>query len=178
MLKLKENYRTFREQHRQEITELEQEFYKDDHAYLRGTRLPERLKETARKLWSDSPLSKITEGWGRNILSLELEDLKQDNVCKHNTNKEYWLMSYMLDWLNSLPEEATAEYLMANIYRRDAWRKLIQDAYEEVKEEGVKKCPDCTNELVEGEDSDGKFLYCPNEMCLNQEQHYLNQEVK
>jgi hypothetical protein len=27
--------------------------------------------------------------------------------------------------------------------------------------------------LVEGDDDDGKFLYCPNEMCLNNEQKYI-----
>ncbi len=37
-----------------------------------------------------------------------------------------------------------------------------------------KRCPDCNWVLTEGEDDDGVFLYCPNEMCLNQDQLYLH----
>jgi hypothetical protein len=29
-------------------------------------------------------------------------------------------------------------------------------------------CPDCKAELAECEGDDGKELYCPNEMCLNE----------
>ena len=130
MLKLKREYTVFKEANKADIKELEQIFFEDEHAYLRGKRLPEKTKDRINKLWFDSPLSKITSGWGKNILSYELEDLKQDGICKHNSNKEYWLKSYMLDWLNELPDIATDDFLFQNIDRRESYQILISKAYE------------------------------------------------
>ena len=36
--------------------------------------------------------------------------------------------------------------------------------------EDARFCPDCLSELAKTEDGDKSIYYCPNEMCLNEEQ--------
>ena len=40
--------------------------------------------------------------------------------------------------------------------------------------EGAKFCPDCLTQLREAEDDEGHHFYCPNEMCLNDEEIKFN----
>lgn len=37
----------------------------------------------------------------------------------------------------------------------------------------AKFCDSCWHELEVGNDGEGKFLYCPNEICLDEERYYV-----
>ena len=133
MLKLKQEYKAFAEENKQEIIDCDDMFTNDNSYYLEN-RLPVQWKKRVDKLWYASPLAHIQDGWHNEaMMHYELDDLRQDNICKGNLNKEYWLKAYMLRWLLDMPEIATAEYLMANIDRRKSWITLIKNAYSEVK---------------------------------------------
>lgn len=133
MYKLKKEYKEFAENNRQEIIDCD-EIFTDNHSHYLENRLPVSWKKRVIKLCYKSPLAHIQDGWNNEaMMKYELDDLKNDHVCKGNLNKEYWLQAYMLRWLLNMPLEATAEYLMANIDRRKSWITLIKNAYAEVK---------------------------------------------
>ena len=48
----------------------------------------------------------------------------------------------------------------------------LLDNFQDVKPE-TPLCDSCFHILAENEDEDGKYLMCPNEMCLDQTQYYI-----
>ena len=134
MLKLRDDFKSFYNANKEEIKECEAIFFAEEHKYLHTHKLPDKWKVKINILWHKSPLSKIQDGFHTYaLMDAELADLQQDGICKKNLNKEYWVQSYMLDWLDTMPEVLTAEYLFTMIDRRRAWVILIKNAYTEVK---------------------------------------------
>ena len=134
MLTLKSEYKNFIEQNKTEIAKLESVFFENDHELLRGKKLPLKTKQTIDQYWFNSPISKIQNGFVTHaLLDAELKDLKTDGFCKKNTNKVYWVKSYMLGWLSSLPVTASDEYLFHGLSTREANRIMLQNAYEATK---------------------------------------------
>lgn len=130
-LELKQEYRDFNKANRIAIKECEDIFFTDNHKYLHTHKLPEKWKSKINHLWFASPLSKIQDYFHTDgLMDAERDNLRQDGICGKNLNKEYWVQSYMLGWLDNLPEIATAEYLFENIDRRKAWILTIKNAYE------------------------------------------------
>ena len=133
-LKLKQEYKDFYKANRITIKECEGIFFTEDNKYLHTHKLPESWKLKINHLWFTSPLSKIQDGFHNNgIMNAETEDLKRDNICGKNLNKEYWIQSYMLAWLECLPETATADYLFNHIESRKAFILMLKNAYEKVE---------------------------------------------
>jgi len=131
MLELKSEYKNFIEQNKAEIAKLESVFFENGHALLRGKKLPLKTKQAINKFWDASPISKIQNGFVTHaLLDAELKDLKTDSFCKKNTNKVYWLKSYILGWLSNLPNTASDEYLIHALSTREANRIMLQNAYE------------------------------------------------
>jgi hypothetical protein len=132
MYKLKQEFKTFAIANKATIKECGDIFFANDHKYLRG-RMPDSWKRKINKLWHSSPLSKIQDGFHNNgMMDAEIEDLRHDSFCKHNTNKEYWLQSYMLGWMDGLPDKLTDEYLFNHMTSRKAFILMLKNAYNKV----------------------------------------------
>jgi len=131
MYKLKSEFKDFYTSNKVLIKEYEQIFFNNEHAYLRG-RMPVSWKIKIDKMWYQCPLSKIQDGFHNNgLMDAELENLKHDSFCKRNTNKEYWLKSYMMAWMN-LPDTLTDEYLFNHLDSRRAFILMLKNAYNKV----------------------------------------------
>lgn len=134
MLKLKQEFADFYNANKEEIKECEAIFFAEDHEYLHSHRLPDKWKAKINHLWHTSPLSKIQDGLHTYaLMDYELEDLRHDGICGKNLNKKYWVQSYMLDWLSTMPEILTTEYLFSMLGRRKSWGTLIKNAYTKVE---------------------------------------------
>lgn len=115
-------------QEKQRIRELNSLFITGDHEYLNGGKvLPKRLKEEINELYFKY-LVKINRGF-TSILDIELDDLRQDNICRGSDNKTYWVKAYMLGWLAELDEELTVEKCFAQLTCGTAVRILTSQAY-------------------------------------------------
>jgi len=131
MYNLKAEYKEFYSINKDAILECEEVFFANDHAYLRK-QLPQSWKRKIDNLWYKSPISKIQNGFINNgLMHAELEDLKRDSFCEHNTNKEYWLKSYMLTWMQ-LPDTLTDDYLFNHLDNRKAFILILKNAYERI----------------------------------------------
>lgn len=134
ILKLKQEYKDFYKVNHVAIKECEEIFFIEDNKYLHTHKLPESWKHKINHLWFTSPLSQIQDGFHNDgMMDAETKDLRQDNICGKNLNKEYWIQSYMLAWLECLPEIATADYLFNHIESRKAFILMLKNAYEKVE---------------------------------------------
>lgn len=128
--RIKKEFKQFAVKNANKIRECENIFFDNDHKYLR-TRFPEHWKKEIDNLWYISPLSKIQDGFKTTaLMDYEIADLKNDGICNRNTNKEYWVKSYMLAWLLNMPDKPDIQYLMSSIDRRESFRCLIKNAYD------------------------------------------------
>ena len=121
------------EDERHRFNEIAMDFVANDSELLRsGKRIGRKLAGEIEAAYYKY-LAGVTVGWGREILDVELEDLKHDSICKDNHNKKHWVMSYMLVWLADLKPEATADDFYTALTTREAHRVLMEKAYEPVK---------------------------------------------
>jgi hypothetical protein len=99
-------------------------FFENEHVYLEGKRLPDKL----RKEISNEFITTFGKYW-RELYFKEYNDLKGDSAYRVS-NKEYWIEAYLLSWLADLPNEITEKYLFDNIETRDSLRFMIHNFYE------------------------------------------------
>lgn len=124
---LKEQY-TLSKEEKIEIAALNEEFYKNDHELLNGKRISKSLADKISDLYYKH-LGSITFDWGNDLLKVELKDLKNDSFTGNNSNKKYWVMAYMLDWLVDLDELPMEDFFYNALTKREAYRQLLLAVY-------------------------------------------------
>lgn len=101
-----------------------------DGDYLNGKRLPEKIKAEIDALFDKSPLKSLQQGFN-SVLDIELDDLRKDPICRGNSNKRFWVKTYLLSWLVELPETLTLKKCFSLLTCREAKRIIFDKAYEQ-----------------------------------------------
>jgi len=130
-LRLKEQYK-MTEEEKTEALRVEMMFFDDDHALLKGRTLKKKDKEAIDKLYFKyiAPMNNID--WSRDLLKSELDDLRKDSFCGKNTNRSYWVKSYMIGWIRNFGETLDNVGAFYSLTSREANRRMISYAYEEI----------------------------------------------
>lgn len=130
IIKLNKKYKVTTEE-AEKIRELDMKFFENESALLRGKAMPKKLKNEIDELYTKY-LYHIQFNWSTTLLDAEAEDMKNDGFCNKNSNKGYWMKSYMLSWLIDLPERPTKEFFYRSITSREAYRELIKEVYKQI----------------------------------------------
>lgn len=126
---LKEEYK-IKPEDKGKAWELESKFFENDHALLHGKRISPKLANEINELyWKYFRNDHVS--FRGSLLEIELEDLKHDGICKGNSNKRPWVQSYMIEWLEGLPEVAEIGLFYGSLTSREAYRELLAKAYQE-----------------------------------------------
>jgi len=128
-LKLKKQYK-MTEEEKTESQRVENMFFDDDHKLLKGGTLKKKDKEAIDKLYFKyiAPMNNID--WSGDLLKSELDDLRKDSFCGKNTNKSYWVKSYMIGWIRNFGETLDNVGAFYSLTSREANRRMISYAYE------------------------------------------------
>jgi len=100
-----------------------------DDGYLNGKALPKKMKLEIDALYKKYISSGLRDGF-LSLLDTELQDLKTDPFCKNNSNKRFWVKSYILSWLTELGEDLTMQKCFSLLTCRKAKQILYNNAYE------------------------------------------------
>ena len=113
----------------EEIGRLNNLFYENEHELLRGGRVKTGDKRSLNDLYYYFFNKVDNHDWSKSLIEMELDNLKSDPFCKHNTNKEYWTKSIILGWIVDLPRVLNVRFLYNQLSSREANQRLIRFAY-------------------------------------------------
>lgn len=113
----------------QEIKRLNELFFENEHDLLRGGRMKAKDKRSIETLYYDFFNRVDNHDWSKDLIDIELDNLKRDPFCKRNTNKSHWTMTMLLNWVVDLPKKLDVEYLYYALSSREANQRLIKYAY-------------------------------------------------
>jgi hypothetical protein len=112
-----------------EIKRLNGLFYENDHNLLRGGKMKTKDKKALDSLYYEFLYKVDNHDWSKDLIDMELDNLKRDFVCKNNSNKAHWSKSIILGWIADLPKRIDAEYLYYTLTSREANQRVIKFAY-------------------------------------------------
>lgn len=113
----------------EEIKRLNNLFYENDHILLRGGRIKRADSDSLSNLYYHFFKNVDNYDWSKDLIDMELDNLKHDRICGKNTNKTHWSKSILLGWVIDLPKSIDAEYLYRQLSSRESSQRIIKFAY-------------------------------------------------
>lgn len=117
-----------------EIVRLEGIFFENEHELLRGGKVKKKDRESIDHLYYKFFRGIDNHDWSGSCIDMELRNLKNDGICKNNSNKVLWSKSILLAWYLNIAKSnrLTASDLFQSMQAREAMRKMISYFYKEV----------------------------------------------
>lgn len=129
---IKRSYKYIPEPTAEQVTEIKRLrdlFMDDDRNLLHGGRIKKSDSQSLSRLYNHFFSSVDNHDWSKDVIEMELDNLKSDGFCKNNTNKNHWSISILLGWVIDLDSEIDAQFLYDCLERRPSYQRVIKFAY-------------------------------------------------